>query len=521
MRKLHIAKQIYYSAGRAGLSYYKNFVPMRFILIIFAITTLFHPDSNAQEKQFLTLEDVIDIASRQSLDAFRNKNMYLASYWEFRYFKAERLPTLSIEATPFDFNRSMQKVYNYDENRDEYKSREDLSSEAALLLNQNVGFTGGRIFARSELNLTEKLGEERISSYSSTPFSIGYTQNINGYNSWKWTAKIEPLKFEKAKKDFIQSKEELAIKATRRFFDLVDAQIEVKIATTNLANADTLYKIGTGRFQVGTVTQDELLNLELGYMNAQLALTRANIGLERAQAQLNSFLGFDKNTKIECVIPTELPGLKIDAADAVQKAYLNNPEIVDQQQRILEEDRKVKQAKSQTGVSGDLYALYGLNQNADELDMVYKHPLDRQRLRVGVTIPLLDWGRRKGRLAMAESTREVVRISINQEKIDFEQNVIMNVMEFNLQADQVLSRAKADTIAQLGYDVTQQRFLIGKIDVTKLNLARNDQEAARRAYINALRTYWNYYFTIRQLTLFNFEENITLSEDFDRLVNSY
>lgn len=488
-------------------------------LFPFILVLLFAGKPSAQEKRFLTLEDVIEIASQQSLDAFRNKNMYLASYWEFRYFKADRLPTLSITATPFDYNRSMQKVYNYDENRDEFKSREDLSSDISLLLNQNIGLTGGQLFARSDLNLTEKLGADRMSSYSSTPFSIGYSQTINGYNNLRWTAKIEPLKFEQAKKDFIQSKEELASKATRRFFDLVDAQIEVNIATTNLANADTLYRIGTGRFQVGTVTQDELLNLELSYMNAQLALTRAKIGLERAQAQLNSFLGYNKDIKVECVIPTELPDLQIKVDEAVAMAFTNNPEIIQQQQRLLEEDRRVKQAKSQTGISGDIYALYGLNQNAEEIDLVYKDPLDRQRLRFGINIPVLDWGRRKGRLAMAESNREVVRISINQEKIDFEQNVAMNVMEFNLQADQVLSRAKADTIAQMGYDVTQQRFLIGKVDVTKLNLARNDQETARRAYINALRSYWDYYYTIRQLTLFDFEKNITLSEDFDRLIN--
>jgi hypothetical protein len=493
----------------------------RYIFLTILLVFVFSLNPTAQERRFLTLEDVIEIASKQSLDAFRNQNMYLSSYWEFRYFRAERLPTLNLEATPFDYNRSMQKVYNYDENRDEYKSREDLSSEVALLLNQNVGLTGGRIFARSELNLTEKLGEDRISSYSSTPFSVGYVQNINGYNNLKWTAKIEPLKFERAKKDYIQSKEQLAIKATRRFFDLVDAQIEVNIATTNLANADTLYKIGTGRFQVGTVTQDELLNLELGFMNAQLALTRAQIGLERAQAQLNSFLGYDKNIKIECVVPTELPDLQISTDKAITMAFENNPEIISQQQRLIEEDRKVKQAKSQSGISGDVYALYGLNQNAQELDMVYRDPLDRQRLQIGVNIPVLDWGRRKGRLAMAESNREVIRISINQEKIDFEQNVVMNVMEYNLQADQVLSRAKADTIAQMGYDVTQQRFLIGRVDVTKLNLARNDQETARRAYINALRTYWNYFYTIRQLTLFDFEKGITLSEDFDRLANQF
>ncbi len=494
---------------------------MRIRCILMAVILTTALPSIGQQRQYLSLEEVIDIASKQSLDAFRNKNMYLSSYWEFRYFRADRLPTLNFEATPFDYNRSMQKVYNYDENRDEYKSREDMSSEVALLLNQNVGLTGGRIFARSELNLTEKLGDDRISSYSSTPFSIGYSQNINGYNSLKWTSKIEPIKFEKAKKAFIQSREELAIKATRRFFDLVDAQIEVNIARTNMANADTLYKIGRGRFQVGTVTQDELLNLELSFMNAQLSLTRANIGLERAQAQLNSFLGYDKNTKIECIVPTDLPDLNIRTDEAVTAAFQNNPDILGQQQRLLEEDRKVKQAKSQSGMSGDVYALYGLNQNADEFGLVYKDPLGRQRLQVGVNIPVLDWGRRKGRLAMAESNREVVRISINQEKIDFEQNIIMNIMEFNLQADQVLSRAKADTIAQLGYDVTQQRFLIGKVDVTKLNLARNDQESARRSYINALRSYWNYYFTIRQLTLFDFEKNASLSEDFDRLVNQF
>ena len=488
------------------------------ILWIFLISGI---TSYSQEKKLLTLGNVIDIASKQSLDAFRNKNMYLASYWEYRYFKADRLPTLNIEATALDYNRSMQKVYNYDENRDEYKSREDLSSEIAMLLNQNVGLTGGRIFARSELNLSEKLGADRISSFSSTPFSVGYSQTINGYNSLKWTAKIEPLKFEQAKKEFIQDKEQLAIKANRLFFDLVDAQIEVNIAETNMANADTLYKIGTGRFQVGTVTQDELLNLELRYMNAQLELTRSNLGLERARAELNSFLGYDKETKIECIVPTELPNLEIDPKEATMAAFENNPEILNQQQRLLEEDRKVKQAKAQSGVSGDMYALYGLNQNAETLGLVYKNPLDRQRFRVGLNIPVLDWGRRKGRLAMAESNREVVRISVNQEKMDFEQNIIMNVMEFNLQPDQVLSRAKADTIAQLGYDVTQQRFLIGKVDVTKLNLARNDQESARRAYINALRSYWNYYFTIRQLTLYDFEKNVTLSEDFDNMVNNY
>ncbi len=493
---------------------------MKESIILAIICFLFLNQINAQDKQLLTLDDVIRIASQQSLDAFKNENMYRANYWQYRYFKADRLPSLTLDATAFDYNRSMQKVYNYDENRDEYIEREDFNSNLSLRLNQNVGLTGGQIFAQSSLAMTQKLGDDKISSFSSTPFSIGYSQAINGYNRLKWTAKIEPIKFEKAKKSFIQAKEELALKANRLFFDLVDAQIDVNISETNLANADTLFTIGKGRFQVGTVTQDELLNLELRFMNSKLALTRANLGLERAKAKLNSFLSFEKETNVECIVPSYSANLQIQADHAIELALINNPDILNQQQRLMEEDKRVNQAKSENGVSGTIFALYGLNQNSKEFNEIYQDPLGRQQLRAGVSVPILDWGRRKGQLAMARSNREVVRISINQEIIDFEQNVIMNVMEFNLQGDQVLNSAKADTIAQMQYDVTQQRFLIGKIDVTKLNLARNDSEKARRAYFNSFRSYWNYYITLQTLTLYDFDNNVTLSEDFDKLINN-
>src|SRR6056297_3186768 len=120
----------------------KTTIPLTIILFLYVLS------GTGQEKQFLSLGNVIGIASQQSLDAFRNENMYLSSYWEFRYFKADRRPTLSLDATPINYNRSMQKVYNYDENRDEFISREFLDSEVALLINQNVGLTGGRFFAR-------------------------------------------------------------------------------------------------------------------------------------------------------------------------------------------------------------------------------------------------------------------------------------------------------------------------------------------------------------------------------------
>jgi outer membrane protein TolC len=491
---------------------------MKNIIISFFIVTGFYFQTKAQEKIQLSLPDVIEIASKQSIDAFRNKNMYLASYWEYRFYQAERRPGISLRTNPLDYNRFLKKEYNFETNEDEFRLREYLNSDIGINAFQNIGLTGGQLFVRSDLEMVKNLAGDQNTSFSATPFSIGYTQELNGYNELKWKSKIEPLKFEKAKKEFIQDVEDLRIKSTLQFFELITAQIQKGIAKTNYANADTLYKIGMGRFQVGTVTQDELLKLELSLLNAEQALSMAQLEEKRTQASLNSFLGFEKNVEIECIVPSEIPELQINPDVALSQAIQNNPEMINHQQLKLQQDQNVKRVKSETGLNTSLFAMYGRSKTSEEFNGVYDQPDKSQQFSVGLNVPIVDWGRSKGRVSMAESNREVALATIKQERLDFEMDIFQSVMEFNLQASQVKNSAKADTVAQLGYNVTFQRFLIGKIDVIKLNIASTDQETARISYLNRLRDYWSSYFRLRSLTLFDFEKNTPLQVNYDRIL---
>jgi outer membrane protein TolC len=491
---------------------------MKNIIISFFIVTGFYFQTKAQENIQLSLPDVIEIASKQSIDAFRNKNMYLASYWEYRFYQAERRPGISLSTNPLDYNRFLKKEYNFETNEDEFRLREYLNSDIGINAFQNIGLTGGQLFVRSDLEMVKNLAGDKNTSFSATPFSIGYSQELNGYNELKWKSKIEPLKFEKAKKEFIQDVEDLRIKSTLQFFELITAQIQKGIAKTNYANADTLYKIGMGRFQVGTVTQDELLKLELSLLNAEQALSMAQLEEKRAQASLNSFLGFEKNVEFECIVPSEIPELQINPDVALSQAILNNPEMINHQQLKLQQDQNVKRIKSETGLNTSLFARYGRSRTSEEFNDVYNQPDKSQQFSVGLNVPIVDWGRSKGRVSMAESNREVALATIKQERLDFEMDIFQSVMEFNLQASQVKNSAKADTVAQLGYNVTFQRFLIGKIDVIKLNIASTDQETARISYLNRLRDYWTSFFRLRSLTLFDFENNTPLQINYDRIL---
>jgi outer membrane protein TolC len=312
--------------------------------------------------------------------------------------------------------------------------------------------------------------------------------------------------------------ENVSLRAVNYFFNLIIAQVNLKIGQINYASNDTLFKIAQGRYNIGTIAENELLQMELALLNAGTALNEAGIQLEINKFQLRSFLGFNETVNIELMIPSKIPDFEVDVKKALEEAKNNSPDIISLQRQMLEADQSVAQARAEKGLTADLFATYGLTQDDFTIPDAYKNFQDQQRVQIGLEIPIVDWGMGRGRYRMAQSNQEVVRTTVQQSETDFEQQVMLQVLQFNLQDDQVRIAAKADTIAQNRYNVTKQRFLIGKIDVTDLNIALTEKDAATRSYLSRLNNYWTYFYTIRRLTLYDFEKNIPLTEDFDRLV---
>ena len=79
--------------------------------------------------------------------------------------------------------------------------------------------------------------------------------------------------------------------------------------------------------------------------------------------------------------------------------------------------------------------------------------------------------------------------------------------------EQVVISQKADEIADKRYDIAKNRYLIGKISITDLNLALRDKDEAKGAYIASLRSFWQAYYNLRYLTLYDFEENVSLYKE--------
>jgi outer membrane protein len=258
--------------------------------------------------------------------------------------------------------------------------------------------------------------------------------------------------------------------------------------------------------------------MQLTWLNSQTARKEADMNLRDRQIRLGSFLGYNENVVLELILPDEIPDLQIDTKEVLDLALQNNPDILTQQINVLNAQSNAAQAKASKGLNASLTASLGLSQQSTVLTTAYQNLSNSQRVRVGFSFPILDWGLGKGRYQMAKSSLDLAQVQRDQALVDFQQNLFLDVEQFNLQKNQVAIAAKSDTVAMKRYEVTKQRFLIGKITILELNDADTRKDQNRRAYVQALQNYWNYFYNIRSLTLFDFINRKQLETDYDKLL---
>ncbi len=445
----------------------------------------------------LTLSEAILTACKQSSDAKAAHHTLLAAEWSYKFYKANYLPAISLTSSP-GLNHVTSKVTQPD-GSSLFVEQNQLSTDASLSVTQNIALTGGQFFVKSTLQRQDEL-KNNTTAYGSTPVVVGYQQSLFGYNSLKWDRRIEPLRYQQAKKEYKENMELIASRTASYFFTLASAQTELYIAEYNYASADTLSRYARGRYNIGTITESEMLQLELNKITAEANLLNARSYLEDAMQSVRSYLAIDGSCIIKVVIDETVPPYKADVAEALKLAHENSPDPTSYELRRRQSESNLAYAKADAGLKAELYVQFGLSQTADNLRDSYRSPQNRQYASIGITLPLLDWGRGKGKVKVAESNVDLVETQIEQAYKDFEINVGKMVRQFNLQAHRVEVAAKSATLAQQRYDVARRMYILGKSTILDFNAATSEKDAARRSHISALQTYWQLYYGLRSIT---------------------
>ena len=467
-----------------------------------------------EEIMNLTLNQAIGIAQANSPEAEAARHTYRSAYWTYRFYQANYLPSVTLTSSPY-FNKQISKITQND-GTNIFAKQNQLGIDMEMKINQNVWFTGGSLFIKSNAQRMDEL-ENNVTAYSTQPIVIGYEQALFGYNSLKWDRRIEPVRFREARKAYNEALELVASQASNYFFNLAHAQTNLDIASSNYASADTLYRYAEGRYNIGTITENEMLQLEINKLTEETNMMNARIEVEDQMQMLRSFLGIDSEVQLRVITESEVPKFEIPLGEALQMAYQNSPNPETYERMKLQSQSNLASAKANAGLKADLYVQFGLSQTSNKLADSYRDPMNQQYASIGISLPILDWGRGKGRVRVAKSQVDLVNTQVEQGMKDFEQNVVRMVRQFNLQSQYVEVAAKTDRTAERRYEVAKRLYLLGKSTILDLNASITEKDAARRSYITALKSYWSLYYCLRSMTGYDFEKNQKIEENYPEI----
>ncbi|MFH1321068.1 MAG: TolC family protein [Bacteroidota bacterium] len=466
----------------------------------------FQPSISAGQDYELTLEQVVELAKKQSPEMVKTETILENKYWQYQSYKSNYKPQLQLTGELPNFNRTISPI-TQDDGTQAFKSRSYSSSSLTLGISQNIGFTGGVVTLGTQLERMDGFSDSSTVDYLANPAVISITQPILSFNPQKWDKKIEPVRYEASKREYIENIENISVLATELFFDLLLAQKSKVIAETNLANNDTLYQIARGRYNLGKIAEDGLLQMELSVMNARNDLYKSQMDVQTANLRLAMFLGMTGKETISLIAPVEIPDFEVNEQVALEQALANSSLTLDFDLNMLQAERSVDKAKGESGFNADIYASYGLTNSTSILDDLYNDPRDHQRLLIGFNVPILDWGRARARMKTALANKKLMDVNVKQEKQNFEQEILLLVREFNIYKLNLEVAEKAEEVADKRYDVTMKRYKIGKIEILDLNVARQEKDLAKKSYIQSLENFWNTYYDLRKRTLYDFELN--------------
>ncbi|MBL7814192.1 MAG: TolC family protein [Saprospiraceae bacterium] len=476
---------------------------MKIVTILFFLT-ITTAVLRGQDTTILTLAQVVEMAKMQSIAARQAATTKETRYWEYRTFQSNYKPQLVLNGNLPAYSRAFREVLQPD-GRILFQPVQNNNSALNLALQQNITRTGGTIYANTVLQRFDDF-DRKNTLYNGTLFAVGLEQPLFKFNPLKWDKQIEPLKYRESQQEFLEEMERIALKANELYFDLLLAQVNLKISATNLKNTEGILRIANEKFELGKVSRNEILQLKLELLKSQKAVATAQRDLEISTLNLKSFIGSNQSQVLKLIEPEPQNPPSVSATKLLAEAFDNRSDAIAFGRRLMEADRMIAKAKGDNGINANLVANLGFSNSAPTVSEVVKSPKNYQDIQILFSVPIIDWGRSQSRIKTAEAQRQLTQYAVEQDKQTFQQAIFTQVTLFEMLKNQLALTKNADEIASEKYQIAQERYVLGNLSITDLSIAFAEKDQAKRDFIGVLRDYWAAFYRLRWLTLYDFEK---------------
>ena len=427
--------------------------------------------------------------------------------------QADLRPQIRLNATVPSFFRSFRETVQPD-GTVRFQPVRINNSSVSVAASQNVTKTGGQFRLSTGLQRFDDF-EQNFNIYNGSVVRFGYSQPLWGYNEFKWRQQTVPLQAKLSEAQLTAARAQAVLEATQAFFVLAQAAQSVAIADSNVVASQRLLDVANERYTLGKISRGDLVQLELDLADAEQNRLRATQTRLAASTAIYQFLGLTYGGQVLEPIPPGLPeglqtegskadesaAIDISADDAVALARQRRPELLTAQARTLDAQAQLEFDRRNNGFRADLTASIGLIRSANELEVVYNDPQIEQVVELQLSVPIVDWGRRKAVVRQSELNLDIARTIGQREQHNLATDVRLAVAQLNQARQELQLIVRVRDLAEERYQIARESYLLGAVPLTELTLARQARDERLRQYLFTLETAWIANARLRVLTL--------------------
>jgi len=286
--------------------------------------------------------------------------------------------------------------------------------------------------------------------------------------------------------DIDRLSEEIRLNVSRAYYDLQQADENVRISQSAVENAQASLKDAVALERAGVGTRFDVLRSQVNLANSQQDLTSALSQQQISRRQLAPLLNLSQSASISAADPVKLAGLwQHPLEQSIILAYQNRPELEQNlaQRNISEAQRK--QALATLGPQISLVGRYNLLDQFDDGTSVS----DGYSVGVQATFSLYDGGAAKARAAQSTANIAIAETQFSEQKNQIRFQVEQAFYNQSSNLDNVQTSNVALEQAKESLRLARLRFQAGVGTQTDVINAENDLTRSEGNRIRAILDY--------------------------------
>ncbi|MEE9431698.1 MAG: TolC family protein [Melioribacteraceae bacterium] len=400
----------------------------------------------------------------------------------------------------------MISQFNLLKSKDEFFELGNSRIEGRLRLTQPIIFSNGtinivgRIFGREQFGTNINRTKDFF-----TNVGISLRQPLFTFNTQKANLERAEISLQNAKRNFNHAEQNLIYDVKVAFYKLYKLKESVKIAVEKEKQNEESFRTAQSKFKAGLIAEVEALQLEVDLASSKNSLLNAKRSFEENLNNFKILLGLDLNEEINIVSNLILKSVNIDKELAIESAFENRSDLLNQQNNIYLSELRVEEVDARKQIKVELNARYGISKNDEEFQSLFSKLLDDVNVSLNLSVPVWDWGQNSREVEAANANLMNEELNYNNLKKTIRNEVIATINRIISAKARVEVLSKSVEIAEKSYKISLARFKSGTIssfDLAQMQLrlteAKNNSIGALIDYNLAIadlerKTYQKYY----------------------------